>query len=878
MEKKDISSKPKPLEEAPEERFARRTIELQTANQQQQLRELSVLHAAAVAGSEAIGEQALISRINDLLDQAFSPIAYTIWLIDEKAQALIPNSSKKTGDARMAGIPLGDSELGEIVLSGKITRIADSTEQIYYPSMLENARSVLCAPVKIGDQILGAISAESDQPEAFTIHDERFLSTLAGQFGVALVRLRAQAIERQRLGQIEALNKMGQTVASSLNPEEVFEKILEEVVRILGAGGSSILLPKGDVLVFAAANGEGAKPLKDQPVPLDNSVAGKVYRSGNSEHIANAIQSDDVYRVSEEKAGYQVGSLLAVPLFLKGQIIGVMEAVHEQTNMFDDTSLHIMEALAHWAAIAIGNAQQYEAERAAREQAVQIQRLAQQALEQTQKAHEMELARQAAEAANQAKNIFLANMSHELRTPLNGILGFVQLLQHDLNLTNEQREQLNIIARSGDHLLMLINSVLELSKIEAGRISLNNIPFDLPSMLDDIMEIYALRARSKGLAIYFSIAEDLPRYVSGDESKIRQVLINLVGNALKFTHSGSVELRAGLSSDQPQELDRRKLAFEIEDTGPGIAPDEIETIFGAFVQARNGLKNQEGSGLGLTISRQYARLMGGDITVESELGGGSVFHFEITLALASPIKSMLKGIKRQVTGIEPGQPTYRILIADDNIESRQLLEHLLTYIGFEVRQAANGREAIEIWETWAPHLIWLDMRMPIMDGYQVAHQIKSRQDKAKTVVIALTASVSDIHQEGVNSSCCDDFLLKPFRVNEMYEKMAQHLGVKFVYREETEQLREPPATPKVTAEALSALPADRVAALKEAVSLGNRKRAEAAILHMQELPPSIASALSEMVQNYRFREILEMIETQHSPEHNKDNPHRERSN
>lgn len=447
---------------------------------------------------------------------------------------------------------------------------------------------------------------------------------------------------------------------------------------------------------------------------------------------------------------------------------------------------------------------------------------------------------QAAEEANRAKSEFLANMSHELRTPLNAILGFTQLLTRDSLLSTENREHLEIISRSGEHLLSLINDVLAMSKIEAGKISLNENSFDLYRLLYSLEEMLQLKAQSKGLQLIFDYASDVPQYVFADENKLRQVLINLLGNALKFTQEGSVTLRVGIAhraSGQesssplfplsPHSLlsTAYSLFFEVEDTGPGIEQKELDSVFEAFVQTETGRKSQEGTGLGLPISRQFVRLMGGEITVSSTLGQGTTFSFDIPIRLAQEADLPAQQPKRRVIGLEPDQPVYRILVVDDRLENRQLLVKLLSKIGFEVLSAANGQEAVALWEAFEPQLIWMDMRMPVMDGYEATRQIKARergrggegegeqgrggaresniwvkpitpspshpldrafpsQPRGSTVIIALTASAFEEEQTIVLSEGCDDFVRKPFQEEAIFEKMAEYLGVRYIYEEQ----------------------------------------------------------------------------------------------
>jgi len=465
---------------------------------------------------------------------------------------------------------------------------------------------------------------------------------------------------------------------------------------------------------------------------------------------------------------------------------------------------------------------------------------------------ELRLARDAAEAANKAKSTFLANMSHELRTPLNAILGFSQLLRQDTSLEDDQRETINVINRSGEHLLKLINDVLEIAKIEAGKLQLEIASFDLYDMVRGVIDMMQLRAEQKGLRLELDQSSCFPRFIDGDEARLRQILVNLVSNAVKFTVEGGVTVRLAVKDNE-----RQHLLLDVEDTGPGITEADQKKLFMPFMQLAEGV-TQGGTGLGLAITRQFVQLMGGSVTVQSASDEGSLFHVDLPLeAVDEPeITRLDSELHGDIEGLAPGQPAYRILVAEDHRDNQLLLTRLMTNIGLEVKVADNGEACVELFKAWHPDLIWMDRRMPVMDGIEATRRIRQLPGGDKVKIVAVTASVFKEQKPEILAAGMDDYVRKPYLFNEIYDCLARQLGVEYRYRSVPVQ-REAPNT--LTPSVLAGLDAGLSTELREALESLDRERIDSAIGQIAKKDPALAESLGRIADKFDYPVILQAL-------------------
>jgi PAS domain S-box-containing protein len=479
------------------------------------------------------------------------------------------------------------------------------------------------------------------------------------------------------------------------------------------------------------------------------------------------------------------------------------------------------------------------------------------------RSRQLEILAAEAEAANKAKSMFLSTMSHEIRTPLNAILGYTQLMLRDPSLGGSAQANLKIVNRSGEHLLNIINDVLDMAKIEAGRMQLTLRAFNLSNLLLDMESMFRLRAEAKRIHFEVHLTGEPMEYIVADEGKIRQVLINLLGNAVKFTERGRINLNVSVRYTN----DRLWLVAQVEDTGLGLTVQEQSRLFRPFVQAHAGEQaHNGGTGLGLAISQGIAKLMDGSIFVSSLPGNGSTFTLEIPIRSGDAPDLRKASLGRgRVLNIQTGQEIPRILIADDVMDNREWLSRLLTMIGFSVRLAENGEAAVRSWEEWNPHLILMDVHMPTMNGLEATRLIRSLPGGKETVIIALTADALEDHRKVVLQDEMTDFLSKPCLESELLEKIRAHLGVVYVYEDQT--ITNPPESGAgrepvaLTPEDLSGLPVDLMRRMRDATFNGDRALLKRLILLVEEREGGQpARSLLELANAYQYTTLIESLD------------------
>jgi CheY-like chemotaxis protein len=445
---------------------------------------------------------------------------------------------------------------------------------------------------------------------------------------------------------------------------------------------------------------------------------------------------------------------------------------------------------------------------------------------------------------------------------MNAILGYCQLIQRDQSLSPCAKEGLQTIKRSGEHLMCLINGILAMSKIEAGRLTLNPTTFDLQEVLADLECLFRPRAEAKGLCLSFERSADVPRFVVADESRMREVLMNLLGNAVKFTNKGQVMVRALAQREAEPNL---RLLVEIEDTGVGVSGEEIGRLFQRFEQTQSGRNAGTGTGLGLAISRELVRLMGGDITVRSQPGKGSIFQFAIRVALGNETDAAVvkkRALSRPVKGLRPGTPPLRVLLVDDVEDNRTLLVRMLGLAGFETRQALDGADGVASFMVWQPHLILMDKCMPVMDGQEAIGRIRATPEGRGVRIILLTASAFEENRQEALDAGADDYLGKPFRGEELFAKIQSLLQVEYVYADSApaHAVSSPEIPPaRLIPGSADHLPEQLIGGFREAILGVDVDRMLEMVEQIAACDAGLGREFRRLIQGFDYKKLLEIL-------------------
>ncbi|MBD2129639.1 AAA family ATPase [Microcoleus sp. ZQ-A2] len=687
--------------------------------------------------------------------------------------------------------------------------------------------------------------------------------------------------------------KASQALSGEIVLGQLLTKLMQIVIENAGAETGFLILEKANqLLIEASERVEQQEVTVEQSMPVETSQQLPLsvinYVARTQEYVVlNDATEEGLFSTDFYIVEHQPKSILCTPIVYQGKLIGILYLENNlTTGAFTPERLEVLQLLSSQAAISIENARLYQdledantnlkqsheqladysrtLETKVKERTLELQ---DKNLHLHQEIRERQRAEQAADAANRAKSEFLANMSHELRTPLNGILGYTQIFKKDKTLSDQQKNGIGIIHQCGEHLLTLINDILDLSKIEARKMELYPKDFALSEFLEGIAEICRIRAEQKGLVLVYETLTPLPKAIRADEKRLRQVLINLLGNAVKFTQKGRVTFKVGYQQG--------KLRVQVEDTGIGIAPNQLKEIFLPFQQVGEHSRETEGTGLGLAISRQFVEMMGASLEVKSTLGEGSVFWLDLDLPEVDQGADIAKVDERHIIGFKGSKR--KVLVVDDKWTNRSVLIHLLEPLGFEVLEVPNGLECLAQAREFKPDLIFMDLVMPVLDGFETTRRIRLLPELEGVVVIAISASVFDFDRQQSREVGCDDFLPKPVREADLLEKLRGYLGLEWVYETSgvgatqvsllqesavmgQEQLLN--GNKQLTGPEFIPLPAQELEILFDLAMMGDLRGIMEQASQLEALDPQwlpLATHLRQLAKSFKGKQILELL-------------------
>ncbi|MCC3442153.1 MAG: AAA family ATPase [Microcoleus sp. PH2017_03_ELD_O_A] len=676
----------------------------------------------------------------------------------------------------------------------------------------------------------------------------------------------------------------------AISGEIVLDALLDKLMRILlenaGAQTGFLIAPKNGEFVIEAAGEVGGDVRVLSGAGLDcaypRSLINFVDRT-QQDVVLNDASSDAIFHNDPYIVDRQPKSVLCAAIVYQGKLTAILYLENNlTTGAFTGDRLEVLKLLSSQAAIALENARLYTNLETANKQLAEYNfTLEAKVKERTQELHEKnsllseeikerQKAEAAARDASHAKSEFLANMSHELRTPLNGILGYTQIFKRDKHLTSQQQNGIGVIHRCGEHLLALIEDILDLSKIEARRMELVATDFDFPDFIQGINAICSIRASQKNIAFNCEYLSYFPSAISADEKKLRQILINLIGNAVKFTERGGVTFKVSVvdcvSDENRTEVltTKVRIRFQVEDTGIGIAADELPKIFTPFEQVGNTRRHTEGTGLGLAISRELVEIMGSELQVESTLGRGSIFWFELDLLAVDSPEINKKYSQKFIKGFNGTNK--KLLVVDDQWENRSVLIHLLEPLGFEIIEATDGQDCLNKALEFQPDCILIDLVMPVMDGFEAMRQIRKLPLFKNVVAIGTSASIMAVEKQGSLAAGCNAFLPKPIRAEELLNCLQVHLELEWIYEnleDENYESEDSDNQSKIPDEKIIPPPAEEIAVLFELAMMGDlggiQKQAEK-LAKINAKYVSFASHMNQLAKNFEEAKILEFVE------------------